>query len=69
LLAPELGKYNHLVERIQSNPNLRMSILDIFQVYKENPKKHFSKSDTHWTSEGRSEWLKMINQTLEKTTQ
>jgi hypothetical protein len=66
LLAPELGHYNHLVERVQNKPNLGMPILDIFHIYQQNPRKYFSKSDTHWSEEGRAEWLKMVNLALEK---
>ena len=66
LLAPELGIYNHLVERVQDNPNLNMRTLDIFHIYQKNPLQYLSKSDTHWTVKGRNEWLKMINIELEK---
>lgn len=66
LLAPELGIYNHLVERIQDSPNLSMQPLDIFHIYQKNPIIYLSKSDTHWSVEGRNEWLKMVNSELEK---
>lgn len=66
LLAPESGTYNHLIERIQNSPNLKMKNLDIFHIYQKNPEMYFSKSDTHWTPEGRNEWLKMVNSELEK---
>ena len=66
LLAPKLGIYNHLVERVQNSPNLNIQILDIYHIYQKNPIKYLSKSDTHWTVEGRNEWLKMVNFELEK---
>jgi hypothetical protein len=64
ILAPSLGSYNHLIEKIQSNPSLETPIIDTFSEFKKNPSKYYLKSDSHWTCEGRDIWLKKVNDIL-----
>lgn len=62
--SPDLGKYNHLIERIQNHSALEVPVIDTYTIFKENPEKYYLKSDTHWNCTGRNVWLAMINQQI-----
>jgi hypothetical protein len=66
ILDPNLGKYNHLIERIQRNPNLKTPIISVLGEFKTSPTKYYLISDTHWTCEGRDLWLNKVNNILTK---
>lgn len=60
ILEPNRGAYNHLIERIQASPKLRVPVIDTYAAFSKNPASVYLKSDTHWTCEGRSIWLDMV---------
>lgn len=62
--SPDLGKYNHLIERIQTHPALEVPIIDTYDIFKKTPEKYYLKSDTHWNCTGRNVWLNIINQQI-----
>ncbi|MBD2756624.1 hypothetical protein [Spirosoma validum] len=64
ILEPNRGAYNHLIERIQSNPNLHVPIIDTYTPFRNKPTAVYLKSDTHWTCEGRSIWLDLVREKL-----
>ena len=64
LQSPDLGNYNHLIERIQSNPKLSIPVIDTYHLFKKYPEKYYLKSDTHWNCEGRDLWLDIVNQLI-----
>ena len=64
ILSPDLGKYNHLVERIQQDPRVKTPIIDTYSVFKMSPQKYYLKSDTHWNCEGRDVWLEKTNNAI-----
>jgi hypothetical protein len=64
MISPNLGIYNHLVERIQTDKRLQMPIINTYQEFKKSPTKYYLKSDTHWTCEGRDVWLEKVNNIL-----
>lgn len=64
ILAPDLGKYNHLIEQIQADSSLEIPIIDTFSDFRKNPSKYYLKSDSHWTCEGRDIWLNKVNKIL-----
>ena len=61
ILSPELGNYNHLIERIQKDERLETPIIDTYSIFKKSPQKYYLKSDTHWTCDGREVWLQKVN--------
>ena len=61
ILSPNLGTYNHLIERIQNDPRVQTPIIDTYSIFKKYPQKYYLKSDTHWTCEGRDIWLEKVN--------
>ena len=64
ILSPDMGKYNQLIERVQSDANLKLPFIDTYSDFKKNPSKYYLKSDSHWTCEGRDLWLKKVNKIL-----
>ena len=64
ILSPNLGKYNHLIERIQNDKKLKTPIIDTYSTFTKSPKKYYLKSDTHWTCDGREVWLEKVNSIL-----
>lgn len=64
ILSPNIGAYNQLIERVQSDPNLKLPVIDTYSDFKKNPSNYYLKSDSHWTCEGRNLWLKKVNKIL-----
>ena len=64
ILSPNLGTYNHLIERIQNDPRLQMPLIDTYSIFRKYPQKYYLKSDTHWSCEGRDIWLDKVNKIL-----
>jgi hypothetical protein len=66
VLAPEMGTYNHVLERIQNHKKLNVKLIDVSNDFQKEPSKIFLKSDTHWSCFGRDLWLKKVNDILQK---
>lgn len=64
ILGTELGQYNHLIERIQKNPALRMPIFDIYTSFSTSDKMLYDVGDTHWNCNGKKIWVNAVNQKL-----
>jgi hypothetical protein len=64
VLSPDLGNYNHLIERIQEDKELQIPFIDTYSIFKKSPQKYYLKSDTHWTCDGREVWLQKVNSIL-----
>lgn len=64
ILEPNRGVYNHLIERIQTHPDLRVPTVNVYDVYKRTQPAPYLKSDTHWDCHGREIWLKLVRQRL-----
>jgi hypothetical protein len=62
ILEQNRGAYNHLIERIQSNPRLRAPTINVYDAYRKAPFSPYLKSDTHWNCEGRAMWLEQVRQ-------
>ncbi len=60
--SPDLGRYNHLIERIQNHSALEVPVIDTYTIFKKTPEKYYLKSDTHWNCAGRDVWVNIINQ-------
>lgn len=58
------GAYNHLIERIQQHPNLRVPTINTYDAFKKSPQLPYLKSDTHWTCDGREQWLNLVRQKI-----
>jgi hypothetical protein len=64
ILAIDLGEYNHLIERIQQHPNLKMPFIDSYGSLNSGGEKLFDKGDTHWNCEGKQLWINEVNKRL-----
>jgi hypothetical protein len=65
ILEPDRGYYNHLIERIQSHPKLRVPVIDTYGAYKGGATSPYLESDTHWNCEGRALWLRLVQEKIE----
>lgn len=68
ILSPDLGNYNHLIERIQADKRLQAPIIDTYTDFRKSPDSIYLKSDTHWSCAGRDIWLEKVNKILKKPT-
>lgn len=66
ILATDLGEYNHLIERIQQHPSLKMPFIDSYNSLKSGGEKLFDKGDTHWNCTGKQLWINDVNELLNK---
>ena len=64
ILEPNRGVYNQLIERIQTNPRLRVPAVNIIDAFQKNAPIVYLKSDTHWSCDGRAMWLDLVRQKL-----
>ncbi|MES2796848.1 MAG: hypothetical protein V4683_12830 [Bacteroidota bacterium] len=66
ILDPTLGKYNHVLERVQTHPDLKIKVIDIYTQFKKETRPLFSKSDTHWNCYGSSIWQAEVNAEIQR---
>lgn len=62
--SPRMGSYNHLIERIQSDPRLKVKLIDAYALVQPLGASGYQKGDSHWTCQSRDLWLKEINRQL-----
>ena len=65
----EPAKYNHLIQLIEKNRQLKMPVIDAYSIYENNPRAYFLAGDTHWNNKGLLLWLKTVNERLLSNTQ
>jgi hypothetical protein len=58
--------YNQLIPKIQNHKNLKMPIIDVYPVFKENNTLVFHKNESHWTNQGMQFWIDQVNLELKK---
>jgi hypothetical protein len=66
IMSPDLGSYNHLIERIQADNRVSVPIIDTYSEFIKFPQKYYLKSDSHWNTNGRDIWLDKVNKILSK---
>lgn len=49
--------YNHLIERIQNNKNLKVPFIDAYGILKKQKVPVFYNNDSHWNMDGQIVWL------------
>ncbi len=60
VISPDLGNYNHLIERIELDKKIQTPLIKTYEEFKKNPNQYYLKSDTHWNCEGRNLWLEKV---------
>jgi hypothetical protein len=61
IVAPDLGLYNHALERFQLHPQLQVPLIDIWSDFSTNATQVYYKSDTHWNCKGQQMWVDKVN--------
>ncbi len=64
ILEPDRRSYNHLIERIQEHPKLRVPMVDTYAPFRTAPGSPYLPGDTHWNCRGRALWLRAVRQRL-----
>lgn len=64
MLEQDRGTYNHLIERVQQHPDLRLTVLDTYTPYRRSLVPLYAKGDTHWNCTGRAIWLAALRERL-----
>ncbi|MFT4031840.1 MAG: hypothetical protein QM669_05440 [Siphonobacter sp.] len=64
IVAPNMGRYNHLIERIQANKRLKMKVIDAYSIIKPLGSAAYQPGDSHWTCDTRDRWLRAVNALL-----
>lgn len=64
VLEPNRAIYNHLIERVQQHPRLRVPTVDVYTPYTRANEPIYQPGDTHWTCYGRSLWLNEVRRVL-----
>jgi hypothetical protein len=65
ILETNRGVYNHLIERVQQHPGLRVPAINTYEAFKASTQSPYLKSDTHWSCEGRERWLNLVRQKIQ----
>ena len=62
LLIKNDTDYNNLIERFESNPNLKMPLISVWNEFSK--KNYYEKGDSHWNCEGQKIWVDKVNERL-----
>lgn len=64
ILEPSRAPYNHLIERVQQHPALRVPTVDVYTPYTHARQPVYQTGDTHWTCYGRDLWLNEVRRVM-----
>ncbi|MFT7247777.1 MAG: hypothetical protein ACI97P_000550 [Arcticibacterium sp.] len=64
ILGTDLGTYNELATRIQNSKQLEIPVLNANRILKGLGEDAYEKGDTHWTCQGKQQWVVGINELL-----
>ncbi len=64
VIRPDLGQYNGLMPALYAADTSMYKTIDVYRIFKENPKKYYAYNDTHWNSDGLQTWLDETNRYL-----
>ena len=52
ILYPHMGRYNEMIPRVQHHPDLKIPIIDVYDLFKKTNMQIYFTSDTHWNMNG-----------------
>jgi hypothetical protein len=64
ILAPTLGRYNHLIERLEGQPALRLPVVSVYKSFQSARVPIYALGDSHWNCTGRAIWLREVRDRL-----
>ncbi len=64
ILDPAQGRYNHLIERVEGHPRLRVPVVSVYEQYKRQPDRVYAAGDSHWNCTGRRIWIEQVRKTI-----
>ena len=66
IISPGYQSYNDVIKRVQNHPDLRMSMINIFDKLATAPCQVYYNSDSHWNINGFNLWVNEFNSYLRK---
>ena len=63
-IHPDLGDYNHLVERVYYHPSLAFPLINVWPEFSKQPKTYFHPGDSHWNKVGLQFWVNRLDSVL-----
>jgi hypothetical protein len=66
VVNPDLGAYNQLMPFLSNVDSSLFKKIDVYSLFKSNPKKYYAPNDTHWNSTGLQTWLDVTNTELKR---
>ncbi|MBK9320363.1 MAG: hypothetical protein IPM91_17220 [Bacteroidetes bacterium] len=64
VVNPGMGAYNQLMPLLSNVDSSLFKKIDVYTLFKSNPKKYYAPNDTHWNSRGLQTWLDETNTEL-----
>lgn len=61
VIHPDLGKYNQLMPSLYAVDTAFFKSIDVYSIFKKDPKRYYANNDTHWNSTGLQTWLDETN--------
>jgi hypothetical protein len=65
ILYPRMGKYNEIITRVERHSDLRVPLIDVYNLFKATSKQIYCNADTHWNLNGFNIWLNEFNKKIE----
>lgn len=62
LLIKDDEAYNHLVERVESHPDLQVPLISVWKAFTQ--RNYYQKGDSHWDCAGQKVWVDAVNEKL-----
>jgi len=64
VVNPGMGSYNQLLPLLCNMDSSIFRKIDVYNIFKSDPKKYYAPNDTHWNSTGLQTWLDETNKQL-----
>jgi hypothetical protein len=56
--------YNNLIPLIQTDPRLKIKVIDSYFMLGATPDSFFYRGDTHWNLHGKQKWVDKVNKLI-----
>ncbi|MBC8155127.1 MAG: hypothetical protein H7Z72_19735 [Bacteroidetes bacterium] len=67
VIEPGRGPYNHLVERVEQHPDLKLGVISLYDRFRADGRRYYHPSDSHWNQAGVDAWVLTMNQLFNRT--
>lgn len=64
ILDPNRMAYNHKIEFVEQNPQLKARVISVYSVFQNTNQQIYRRDDTHWNGRGIQLWVDEVNKRL-----